>query len=199
MKFCHFRTVGFLISLCAGCLFLFSCASTTKTAGAEISPVYITNSKKFFLLPPERIERNIDSLQLIVGSFGSSEFAMQVYLQADAAGFSLFLLNDFGTNMGTLSYDGMRVRFDSSLFPKGLKAEYIAADLQFAYYRPEAISDALSEIGLRFDVLVDSDGTEVRRIMDKEKCIEEIRRGAGTTVITNFLRDYRYHLQEAEE
>ena len=77
--------------------------------------------------------------------------------------------------MGDLNYDGNAVLFESSIFPKKLKAEYIIADLQFAYYKSEALQQALSLLGLDFSSETLEDGTKVRLIKNKNNIIEEIK------------------------
>ena len=123
------------------------------------------------------------------------------YLQADKQGIFLSLFNDFGTGMGTLSYDGMKVNFDSAIFPKNLKAEYILADLQFAYYSVAELKKALHSI--RMKITVDKGdnpaSSEVRRIYNGPFLIEEVIKEPGTIVIHNKLRGYEYTLQEASE
>ena len=200
MKNCHSPFFAVItVPLFVLCMqFFLSCASTKNEIGADISPVYITNTKKFYLLSPDNIEKPVDSLQLLTGSFGDSSFVLQAFLQADANGFFLSLLNDFGTGMGNLVYDGTKITFDSAVFPKSLKPEYIASDLQFAYYKPSAIKKSLSELNLDF-TLTNEDGKEIRRIMNGTKCIEQISKSDGVVDIENFLRGYRYNLQEAAE
>ena len=102
------------------------------------------------MLSPENIQGNVDKVQLLQGSFGENSFTINSYLQADSNGIFLSLFNDLGSGMGDLNYDGNAVLFESSIFPKKLKAEYIIADLQFAYYKVEALQQALSLLGLDF-------------------------------------------------
>lgn len=198
MEFCQSRRIAKSLLAFFLSAFFFSCASTKKTDGAEISPVYITNSKKFYLLPPENAERDTDSLWLLNGAFQENRFTVQVYARISGAGIFLSLLNEFGTGMGELVYDGRTVAFDSAVFPKTVRPEYIAADLQFAYYKAEPLAEALRQIGLDFAVSSE-DGAEIRRILDGKKCVEEIVRTDGAVKITNRLRGYEYDCQEAAE
>lgn len=200
MKKCRgkfFPAVNIICSVLFLLLF-FSCASVRAGAGSDIQPVYITNSKKFYLLAPENIEQPAECFQLLTGSFGEHSFVLQAFLQADENGIFLSLLNDFGTGMGNLVYDGTRISFDSAVFPKSVKAEYIAADLQFAYYKPSALKKSLAELNLDF-VISKEDGAEIRRIMSGKKCIMQISKSGGTVDIENFLRGYRYNLKEASD
>ena len=131
MKKCHFVKVFFLF-LTAWILFS-GCTSTKILGDSNIEPIYITNIKKLYLLPPFDIEKNIESEQLLTATFGGNSIALLAYLKADENEIFLSMFNDFGTGMGTLFYDGENISFDSPVFPKNLKSEYIVADLQFAY------------------------------------------------------------------
>lgn len=177
---------------------ILSCASTKKVPGSKISPVYITNSKKFYLISPEAIQKILDSQIMLDGSFGNKTFTLLSYVQADDSGIFISLFNDFGTGMGNLSYDGKQVSFESAVFPKKLKAEYVLADLQFAYYKPEAIQKTLSQIKMTLEVS-ESDEKEIRLVKNGNQIIEEIVRESNVVTITNKLRGYQYILTEADE
>jgi len=174
-----------------------SCA--TMKAGNSKYPVYVTNTHVIDLLPPQDIDGPIDSLYMLNGKFGETSFYIQAYMQADANGIFISLLNDFGTDMGSLSYTGQRLSFDSAVFPQSLKPQYVAADIQFTYYNSDAVSRVLSASGLGFTLEKKDGGTEIRRIMDGKKCIEEITKSSGSVKIVNFLRGYEYDLTEAAQ
>ena len=91
---------------------IFGCASTKQIENSTVAPVYITNTKKFYLMSPAEIENKIDALQLLNGKFGENEFVMQALLQADEKGIFLSLFNDFGVGMGNLTYDGSKSQCD---------------------------------------------------------------------------------------
>lgn len=193
MKICH---SGLALLFC-GLLCFTSCASL-KNTHSEISPVFITNTKRFYLLAPESISSNVDKTQLLNGRFGQNEFSLLTYTQADSNGIFMSLFNDFGVSMGSLNYDGVSVQFDSNVFPKQLKAEYIIADLQFAYYSADSIKKALNDLGLEFTETVTDEKTE-RKILSSSKEIEVITIEKNQTSIKNLLRDYEYNLLEAAE
>ena len=192
--------------LLAAAVFVFAgCTSTKAIQESNVSPIYITNLKKFYLLPPECIEQNIDSQQLLTVTFGENTLTLLSYLQADEKGIFLSLFNDFGTGMGNLSYDGYNVTFDSPVFPKSVKAEYILADLQFSCYSTHEINRTLKTIGMYMEVEKTED-CETRTIysnsllpMMNSKTIEIIKKEKGQTTIQNILRGYEYMLQEAAE
>jgi hypothetical protein len=78
----------------------------------------------------------------------------------------------------------------------------MAADFQLCYFRREALSRALGEIGLSLDVIGGGDEnglpTEIRRIGENGRTIIEIEKTGNEIRYTNFLRGYGYTLREAE-
>ena len=159
-------------------------------------PVHVTNARVVDLLPPEDMVSPIDALYMFTASFGTSSFYMQAFIQANEGGIFINLLNDFGSDMGTLTYTGNELSLASSVLPASLKAQYIVADIQFAYYDADAVAESLRRAGLDFIVTKD-DGMELRRIMNGKKCIEEISITSSSVSIINHLRGYEYHLTEA--
>ena len=187
----------FLLSL------LFSCKSTKVESAPPLRPVYITNTKKVNLLGPSAAVGVFEGLQLLNGSFGDTGFSLMSYTQIDATGISLSLMNDFGTDMGNVFYDGTKVIFDSAYFPKALPGEYIICDIQNAYYDKAALQENYEGAGLRLEVwpaTVDEAGVqEIRCIYDGKKLIEEITILENTITIKNYLRGYEYNLTKLEE
>ena len=171
-------------------IFFGSCASTRQHA---LRPIYITNAKKVNLLPVETTARKFDGLQLLTGAYGETEFALMSYTQIDSAGINLSLMNDFGTDMGYVSYDGEKVIFDSAYFPKALPGEYIICDIQNAFYDVQALKNQYEKSGLIFEA-ENEGGYEIRKIFDGKKLIEEIRISENLVSINNYLRGYRYEL-----
>ncbi|MBQ9495873.1 MAG: DUF3261 domain-containing protein [Treponema sp.] len=195
MQKTYARAVAVLFVCSALLLAVASCA-TTKTRGMQY-PVYVTNTNVIDLLAPEYFDGTVDSLYLLSGSFGGTSFFVQAFMQADQSGMFLTLLNDFGVDMGSMTYTSENLSFDSAMFPKSLKGQYIAIDMQFAFYKPEAIAAALQKSGLDF-VVEQTGGIEMRKIMKGKKCIEEIVKTRGAIQIVNYLRGYEYNLVEAQ-
>lgn len=162
------------------------------------APVYVTNTQRFSLLPPDNLEAPFEAEQLLSGRFGENTFVLRSFLQMTDDTLLLSLFNDFGTGLGTLLYDGKTVSFESNVFSKAIKAEYIAADLQFAYYRADRIQRALAAAGVAFTVERTAD-SEVRTLKSGDILIEEIIKSSGTVTFKNHLRRYEYALQEAAE
>ena len=188
--------------LCGLAGLLLGCVSARPEKPLQTSPVYITNSKKWHLLSPENIEKNVDGLQFFSGTFGEKQLSLQVYVKADKNEIFLSLMNDFGACMGTIFFDAQGVRFDSAVFPDNIRLEYIIADLQFAYYTEDSIRSALQKTGLDFVVETEGD-REIRKIMNRKKCIMEIKKAHtaqyASIRIENFLRGYTYNLQEVRD
>ncbi len=207
----NFRVKNFCRFFAAGALsvFLISCASAKKVTqendftATGLRPIYVTNTKKVNLLLPEHAAGVLDELQLLNGSFGDSNFNLLSYTQIDATAINLSLMNDFGTDMGNLFYDGSQVIFDSAYFPKALPGEYIICDIQNAFYDSAALEENYKNSGLIFeDILICWEtGTpeEVRKIYDGKKLIEEISIIDDTVTIKNHLRGYEYKLTKIEE
>ena len=187
---------------------LFLSCGSTKIASANLpvsdlplNPVYITDRAAFTLLPTSAVEKKIDTLQHFRAQFGEKEFESDCLLIADSEKLVMTILNNFGSTMGELNYNSSLVVFNSDLFPKSVKAEYIVADVQFCLYRAEDIKKALKAIGLTFILLSEAraDGTflETRCISDGDREIIRIEKTDSLIIYTNFLRGYTYTLQGA--
>lgn len=174
----------------------FSC-NTTNNVKSLLSPVYVTNTKKVYLLSPEYSAVTIDSVYSLTMSFGSDSFSVIAYAQLDETGITMTMLNDFGTDMGTMMFNGDSVLFDSPLLPPSLKAEYVIADIQNIYYDAEKLSQNYAAVKLNFEETVE-DSKKIRRVKDGNKVIEEISFDGNTVKLINKLRGYEYTLVEAE-
>jgi hypothetical protein len=145
---------------------------------------------------------SVDCLQKMTADFGKgNSFDFDVYVISDKTQLSMTVLNEFGTTMASLFYDGVSLDFDSMIFPKNLKAEYIVADFQFILYNVEDLKPALEKIGVNLEVTsepVDGEIAEVRTLSKKGKVISKITKTALTIKYENFLRGYGYTLSEVE-
>jgi hypothetical protein len=190
----------FTIFCLAISFFMISCKSTEvsksskKITATGLRPIYVTNTKKVELLLPEYALGTYDGIQLLEGTFGDTSFTLLSYTQIDATGISLSLMNDFGSDMGNVFYDGNNVVFDSAYFPKALPGEYIICDIQNAFYDFVVLEDNYVRAGLRFEV-----GDGFRKVYDGKKLIEEISIIDDTVTIKNHLRGYEYKLTKIEE
>ncbi len=178
-------TILFLIS---------SCKSTRAVKNTELRPVYVTNSKKINLLPLENTTVELDILQQFNGTFGDTDFSMLSFSQIGKSEISLSLINDFGTDMGHLYYDGDHVSFKSAYLPSKLPGEYIVAEIQNAYYDEKVLQENYSKADLKFEC----EATGLRKIYDGKKMIEEIFISDDKVKIINYLRGYSFELINAE-
>ena len=177
---------------------LISCASSRFES--EFSPVYVTNTSKYAILPTTSMNGTVDSLQKMTANFGKdNSFDFDVYVISDSSQLSMTILNEFGTTMASLFYDGASLDFDSVIFPKQLKAEYIVADFQFCLYNVDDLKPALEKIGVNLEVTSEPAGdeiAEVRTLSKKGKVISKITKTALSIKYENFLRGYSYILSE---
>ena len=198
-------------------VFIFSCATNSPTSSvSKFSPVYVTNSSNYELLPTTYIEEKIDSLQKMTASFktgkNQSEFSADVFVLADKTQISMTIMSDLGTTIASLFYDGSSIEFDSELLPKNLRPEYVIADFQQAFYDAQKLRSELLKIGIEFEASFknNSDGgfTETRILSQKERKISKITKTyskgkSGGKILKsvryeNFLRGYEYSLIGAE-
>jgi phage protein U len=195
MKYCSLRWKP----LCGICIILnlVSCAGLPGGGGnVHFAPVYVTGRAAFTLLSAAEMEKPLEGAQQLAGRFGGQEFIMDAFVQADEQGIEMALYNGFGSSMGSFSYSDAGISFQSPVFPPSFKAEYLAADFQFCFYRAEALKKALKKSGLVFEEETGQGGdfSVLRRIKDKGKTIIEIERTPGQVRYVNFLRGYSYIL-----
>lgn len=177
--------------------FLFSVFISCSSTG--LNKVYVTNTKSVSLLPPSSMKGSLECYEYFSGSFGNQTFAMNCFFSSDNEGITILMLNDFGVQMGVITYDGESAVIDSSLFPSNLKVEYILLDIQNAYYNAEELSKHYKNFKLNFAQEISEDGIITRKIMNKKNLIEEIIINKKSIVIKNHLRGYQYELTGADD
>ncbi len=168
-----------------------SCAST------GLSKVFVTNTKRVSLLPADAILESVEEFQFFSATFGEKSFSTPLFLQADSSGIQIVILNDFGLELGGLSYDGERAEMDSPVLPSDVKPEYILLDLQNAYADSQKLKTHYETYKLIFEETQNEDET-VRKIKNGKDVIEEITISKNKTKIVNFLRGYEYSLTEPQ-
>lgn len=166
-----------------------SCKSGAKVREDRLH-AYLTDSSRYFLLPPEGIGKSMDMAQFVSASYNGQDYFMNAWVKADETGMEMTLLNEFGVNMGELSYKNGVVKFSSPVFPKSTMGEYIVADFQLCFYDPLLLRGALKECGLAFE----TDGN-TRRILKGKKIIIEIEKTEKAVKLINHLRGYTYTLE----
>lgn len=205
------KKIELILTFALSLFLLFSCNSTRNpaelseaeaTIRRNTNPVYVTNTKKVYLLPVESIRTPVESYQYFEGDFGSKKFNSNLFLTADSSGISVLILNEMGIEMGLLVYDGESASLESTLFPKSLKCEYILLDLQNAYAEEDALKKHYASYGLEFEEFSQpsSQGPDVkiRYIKNGKKIIEKISIFEKKIEIENILRGYSYRLTAAE-
>ena len=191
-------------AICLSAAAFISCGSTKVASNLE--KVYVTNTTKVDVLPVDAIFPEFEKYQQFQGSFGDTTLNALAYIQAGPTGIEVLLMNDFGGEIGSISYDGANAKLDSSVFPKKLKAEYIILDLQNAYADTQKLKEHYSKYDLEFCEIKtnistkDGGGFSVaeRAIAKDGKVIETITIGNGVVKITNLLRGYEYKLTASE-
>lgn len=185
-----------IVLLCLVNIVLFSCSSSKVEKEIELNPVYVTNSKKINLLSPECVDKNIQTYQLVEGSFGKNDFSLMAYIEINNEGIFISLLNDLGTDMGTVFFDGNHVIFESLYFPKNLKGEYVISDIQNVYYSVNSLKNNYENAGLNFECYIDENDVETRIIKNENEVIEQITIKGPSILIKNNLRGYEYNLTD---
>lgn len=172
-------------------LIITSCKSTKA-----VKPVYITNEKSISLLDLSSSGAPIDCFQLMTASFeGHGEFTAEVFLKSDSDILALVAMTPTGQTLADISYDGNMVNFQSSFIPTGsFRAEYILADIQFAYYNIEDIEKELIANGLVFKYGEDENGT-YREILDNNEIIWKATYNKSHLSVKNYLRKYKYEME----
>lgn len=193
MKKISYLIISFLVLLT-----LVSCESTKMQKKPTTNPVYVTNTKTVYLLDPSNMDGVEDSYQLLNGTFGDTSFTLLCYFYSDENGIDISLLNDFGTDMGNLTYNGETVVFHSEVFPENLKAEYILLDIQNAYYTYDSLVKAYAAVGLKFEQEIKDDSI-IRIVKNGNKIIEMITKNRNFIKIENHIRGYEYNLTAGEE
>jgi len=181
--------------LLLGSVLVCFCACVSGTKAGEEKPVaephvWLTNTSKYILLPPEDIEQPLDMPQLVSASYGDKDYYLNSWVKADAAGLNITIINELGANMGELSYRDGELSFSSAIFPPSLRPEYIVADFQLCFYKASALRRALEDCGLSFE-----DNWTNRRILQGKNVIIEIDKTRNVVRFVNYLRGYLYILE----
>jgi hypothetical protein len=139
--------------------------------------------------------------QQITGSYGEREWVVEAWVRADETQISMTFFNSFGGTLGDLSFRDGEIYFTSDFLPASLKPEYIAADFQFCFYKPEALASALEDAGLTLAieriVTEDGDFRETRTVFDRKDRIIDIEKTGSSVTYTNHVRGYAYTLEGA--
>ena len=159
--------------------------------------VYVTNKKTIHLLSPLYMNGAEDTFYSFRGTFGTETFHCVIYNQSSADGITLLVSNEFGLDMGTLTFAPGSLSFTSTYFPREFRPEYIVSDFQNASYDERALTENYAKAGLSF-VIKPGEDSSVRRILSDKDVIEEITVRPNTLVVKNLLRGYSYILTKIQ-
>lgn len=183
-------------------LSLASCAGSPTSRGAgergADGAVYLTNRAAFRFLDTGGIEAPMDMLQRLDGAYGEREFSFMIYVLADSARVEMIVLNDLGSEIARIVYEGGVVTSSGLVTKAGLSPNYILADFQLAWYREEAVSAGLAASGLSCADRREGELT-VREIHDGDETIIRIEKRAESLSFRNILRGYSYTITYGEQ
>jgi hypothetical protein len=123
---------------------------------------------------------------------------MEAFVLANDRQISMILFNSLGAEIARIYFDGETITFESNYFPKNMRAEYIAADFQLVFYKPEALESALRTSALRLKIEKNATGEgylEKRQVFDNDRVIIEITKTPTEIQYINILRGYSYTLR----
>jgi hypothetical protein len=178
-------------------IFLFACSSTIRTT-TEV-PVYITNSRAIYPLPPSDIKTPLDEAQLLEGTYGNQSFSLESWTIANDSLISISLFNSIGASFGSLFYSKDSIFFNSSFIKsKQIKPQYIVTDFQLCFYKTEPLQKMYSKHGLLFFEKIQKD-TIIRGVIDQKDTIIKITNNPEMTLFKNHLRNYEYRIHHIKE
>jgi len=171
-------------------VFCCSCATIEQKKPPVPPFTWLTDSKKFTLLPTECIETHLDSQQLITASFNGRIFQAALWVKADETVLDITIVNEMGASLGELSYRNGSVSFSSSVIPGMLKPEYIVADFQLCFYNANELGKALEKSAFTFE-----ETEKGRRVLNGNTVIYEIEYGRNIVRLNNKTRGYSYTIE----
>ncbi len=182
-----------------GSLFLLAFLSCRTTGTlTEENRLYITDEVTINLLAPSTLDKTYVQQQIIHGSHGDDEYTIMAFVEMDGTSLDIAGMTPIGTSLFDLHYDSAGITFSASgLFPEET-ALYLLGDFQLSYYPGGEVEREIRRAGLDFEEEITAEGW-TRRIRDPrgELIIEIIRRG-NRLDYHNYLRDYRYEIEEKD-
>lgn len=170
-----------------------ACASTGKQERmADSAALQLGRNTTYTLAATTCIQNGIAEFQKIEGRFEKRQFNFLAYTVADDSVIDVIILNEMGMEIGSARYDGETVTSSGFFNTYGLPAEYLIADFQLAYYRPDCLEEAFSGDAVQISEKKDEDGVTRRNISEADELISTIEYRAGMLAFTNILRGYSY-------
>lgn len=183
-------------------LLIFSVASCTSTGSAErtaaSAELRLGRNSTYTLAATACIQNEIAEFQKIEGRFEKRQFNFLAYTVADAAEITIILLNDMGIEIGSATYDGNTVSSSGFFITHNLPAEYLIADFQLVYYRPDCLETAFSGSDIRITEEHNEEGVPCRNIYEAGELISIIEYRGEVLTFTNMLRGYSYTIYSGE-
>jgi hypothetical protein len=184
-----------LSALLFGCgIFLTACASTP----AAHQTVWLTDTVRVPLWLPSALAATLEQTAQIEGHYGQQTYRFVTLTKADAQRVEMVFLNDFGTEVFSLSWDGQAVVTSSSFALPGLKAEYLIMDWQLVFLPVPVIADRLAPYGLSFSAQTQAGRTE-RDLNQGSRLLVKIVTENGLISYDNLLRGYGYTIRRQAE
>ncbi len=182
----------------------FLLSSCTSTKMPSLNEVYVTDEKSVQILSPGCLMQDIEKRYVFEAEFDGHKISCEVFAKASKSGIYMTMMNEFGSTVAELSYDGARCEVSSSVLPKKIKPEYIMLDFQNAFYDMVALNETYVSSGLAFWAMNRSGGenqkpAQFRCIYDGEKLVEKIMIEEKFIKIKNYVRNYLYTLKEVDE
>ena len=173
--------------------------------------IYYSDSKYINLLPTTSMDRSIDGIQHLDGTFSknptvqdaqedsaSNSFSGEVWVRANDSVLSITLMGSFGVTVAELTYANDSVSFASSAIDvEKMKPEYVLADFQACFYPYESLRENFEKSGFTFteSKSAGEQSSDFERILsDDGKVILRIIYKANEIDLINELRHYKYHI-----
>lgn len=168
--------------------------------------VKLYKSKKYTLLSPDSLEEELSNLYLITITKNTKKkksISGQLLLEADAQHLSFNLFNEFGLTAISSEFDGKKIEIGGAvsgikMLKKRIKTQGVFADIQFAFYDVDKLKEALAPLELDF-IEHDKDDQNFRILMAKHRCVEMITRQGDKIIIENYIKKYKFVLEELPE
>lgn len=177
-------------------LLIFSVASCTSTGSAERTAasagLRLGRNSTYTLAATACIQNEIAEFQKIEGRFEKRQFNFLAYTVANDSVIDIIILNELGMEIGAATYNGDTVTSSGFFNTYGLPADYLVADFQLVYYRPECLETAFSGSDIRITEEHNEAGVPCRNIYEAGELISTIEYREDVLTFTNILRGYSY-------
>lgn len=178
---------------------IMSCASTGKQESTTTSAALQLGRKSTYTLAATAcIQNKIAEFQKIEGRFEKRQFNFLAYTVADDSVIDIIILNEMGMEIGAATYDGSTVTSSGFFNTYGLPAEYLIADFQLVYYRPDCLENSFSGEAIRITEEKDADGVARRNVHEGDELISTIEYREDVLTFTSIIRGYSYTIYSGD-